>query len=364
MTANSLGSRNLLQAILRTAAIGALAIVTLATGDRATARTWAETLGYPPEARVLIIHASQMGMSFETSHAGKQLLERGIVQSVDAMPPCPWFGEFSNWARENSKYDVGVSLTFTGEAKHYRWGPISPRSEVESLVDGDGFLPRASLQFINSADPEQVEQEMEAQLNYARKAGIRPGHLTAHQGILYLRTDLAKRYLNFAQKHWIPAVVVELTPEKLGKLREDGFPIQDEMVDLIAQYPLPKVDDFQIMPAGEHYEQKRDNFMQMVRGLSPGITQIVALPATESEALKQIDPNWQQRVWDAKLLSDPEVEAFLKSDGIVLTNWQEMMRRFEGEAVPRIGEGAREPEPAESSANDLRSTDVETETGQ
>jgi hypothetical protein len=53
-------------------------------------------------------------------------------------------------------------------------------------------------------------------------------------------------------------------------------------------------------------------------------------PAVESDDLKHIDPNWQQRVWELQLLQDEEVLALLQSDDVILTNWREIMRRFTG----------------------------------
>ena len=102
------------------------------------------------------------------------------------------------------------------------------------------------------------------------------------------------------------------------------------MIELIRDYPLPKVDDLQFVPQADTYEQKRDQFVQMVQGLRPGITQIVARPAVESEAIKSIAEDWQQRVWDAQLLADPMVQEFFVQEGILFTNWKEIMRRFEG----------------------------------
>ena len=44
---------------------------------------------------------------------------------------------------------------------------------------------------------------------------------------------------------------------------------------------------------------------------------------------------WQDRVWEAQLLSDPAVREFLKQQDIVLTNWHEIMKRFEAVSEAR-----------------------------
>ena len=63
----------------------------------------------------------------------------------------------------------------------------------------------------------------------------------------------------------------------------------------------------------------------------------MARPAADSEALRSITDGWQQPVWDAQLLADPEVHEFLRQEGVLFTDWKEMMRRFEGRAPKEMG---------------------------
>lgn len=309
-------------------------IVVSILGRDAGAETWAEKLGYPPGKRLVIMYCAQMGLCHEANQAGQAYLAAGLAQSAGAMVPCPWFADFAQWQRQHPDLDIGLSLTMNSEWKHYRWGPVAPRNEVSRLVDADGFLTGSVLQFTFNATPEQAEREIRAQLRRAERAGIRPGHLAPHLGALFSRPDLMAVYLDAARKLWIPALVVELTPDLIQRFRDQGVPLEDETVRLIADYPLPKVDDLHFTPTAETYEEKRDRFIQLIRGLSPGITQIVLQPAVESDALKRITPDWQQRVWDAQLLSDPEIQKVLQDEGILFTNWKEMMRRFDPATLP------------------------------
>ena len=36
----------------------------------------------------------------------------------------------------------------------------------------------------------------------------------------------------------------------------------------------------------------------------------------------------QQRNWEAQMFSDPKVKTFLQEEGIIFTNWKEIMKRF------------------------------------
>jgi hypothetical protein len=45
--------------------------------------------------------------------------------------------------------------------------------------------------------------------------------------------------------------------------------------------------------------------------------------------LNSITGSWQQRVWEAKMFTDPKVLQFFEDNNIIITNWKEIMERFE-----------------------------------
>jgi predicted glycoside hydrolase/deacetylase ChbG (UPF0249 family) len=306
-----------------------LCVFALATNP-AAAETWAERLGFPAGSRVVVLHANELGMSYETNAAGTELLKSGPVSSASAMVPAPWFGELAAWAKSHPDADVGLELTLNSEFPAYRWQPVAPDSLVPSLTDADGFLWRSPIQTMVNASAEDVERELRAQIQRAKEAGLKPSHLTTHLGTLVTRPDLIEVYLRIARQEWIPAMIVELTPEQVLRFEQNNFPLPEDIIQLLADYPLPKVDDLRFVGDAESYETKKQAFLKTLRELSPGITQIAFHPAVESDALKRITPDWQQRVWDAQLLADPEVKQALESSGIIVTNWRELMQRFEG----------------------------------
>jgi hypothetical protein len=321
---------------MRCASVATLFLV--ATMARATsgAETWAEKLGYPAGKRVLILYANHMGAAYEFNRPGQEYLKQGLIQSAGAMPACPWFDEFAKWCRENPGHDVGVCLSFTCPSDLYRWRPISTRESVPSLVDADGFFWRSVLQVALKADPEEVKREIDAQIERARSAGIRPTHLISDQGSVLTRADLTRAYLEAAEKYWIPAVVLELTPSNIELFRAEGFPLEPEMIEAINRYPLPKLDDLRFVPEAASYEAKRDQFYQLVKELPPGLTQIVTLPADRTRALELVSPRWQDRVWESRLLADPQVHQFIENEGVSVTNWIEVMDRFERGNSPDV----------------------------
>jgi len=298
--------------------------------NESTAETWAERLGFPPSSKVIVLHAQEMGLCYETNAAIVKLLDAGLISSTAAMAPCPWFADAAKWSAANPRADVGLELTINSEWKEYRWRPVAGDALVTTLLDPDRYFWPSNLQTMVNASAEDVEHELLAQIAHAKSQGLRPTHLTTHLGALISRPDLIEVYLRVARQQWIPAMVVELTPGHVERFHAAGFPVPDDIIALLSNYPLPKVDDLRMILPAESYEAKKQAFLTMLRELPPGITQIAVHPAVESDAIKRIMPDWQQRVWETQLLGDEAVRAALRGEGLVLTNWGEIMQRFHG----------------------------------
>jgi len=309
-------------------------LVILCGAQSARAQTWGERLGFPPEQRVLLLHVSEAGVAYETNAACEQALEGAPLRSTAALVPGPWFEQFAAWARAHEEQEIGLDLTLTSPFARYHWNPILPETDVPSLVDRDGHFWSSALQVLVNVQAEDAEKEVRAQIERARDLGVEIDHLHPHLGVLYARSDLTAMVFKLAREYWIPTTVVELTPTHIERFAQMGLPMDEATIRLIRDYPLPKLDDLRIIESADTYEEFRDKFFEAVRGLEPGITEIALQPAIESDALKQITPHWQRRVFEAQLLADPEVQKFFEAEKIGFTNWDDMMRRFEGTPEP------------------------------
>lgn len=292
------------------------------------AKTWAERLGWPAGKRVVIFHADDIGMCYEANQAAQGALERGEYKSAAAMVPCPWFNEMAAWCVKHPNYDVGLHLTLTSEWRFYRWGPSGPRDKEKGLIDPMGYLFRSVPEVARSASATEVGSEIRAQLARARALGMKPSHIDTHMGTVYARPDYTQVYMKIAADEQIPAMVIEMTPKNVDKFRKQGYPITEQSVKMVADYPLPKLDDFHSVGPGNTYDDKREKFFVQLREFSPGLQEIIYHPSVETEGLKQITNSWQQRVWEHKLFTDPVVQQFIKDQGIIVTNWKEVMERF------------------------------------
>ncbi|MDG2383113.1 MAG: polysaccharide deacetylase family protein [Pirellulaceae bacterium] len=309
------------------------------TLDTNAAETWAQRLGYEAGDRVVILYVDHMGASYETNIAGINALSAGQATSTSVKVPCPWFEQFAVWSRSHHDKDVGVSLTLNSPSKVYRWRPLTGDYQSSTLIDAHGYFWATPHQAAIRVDRDQVEAELVMQIERARKSGIHPSHIIPAMGTMFMRPDLLDLYLNLAEKYWIPAVVVELTPDHVERFAGRGFPITEDMQMLLQRYPLPKLDDIKFLEDTTTYPQRLAELAEAIGELKPGLTQIMFAPAIESDSLKAITPRWQQLVWDSKLLADPLTKALLKQEGVRLTNWREVMQRFEKGVNPNSTRG-------------------------
>lgn len=290
--------------------------------------TWAEKLGYPAGTKVIMLHSDDAGMCTEANIATQQSLLDGSIQSAAAMPPCPAFEDMIQWAIDHPDMDVGLHLTLTSEWKTYRWPSVLPTWEVPGLIDGEGKMWREVIDVVKHASPDEVAREVRAQIEKTIALGYWPDHIDTHMGTLYAHPEYAKAFLEIAQEYDIPANVIDLSnPIVQAHFKKAGYPINDEMLAAMEAYQLPKLDFFTSAPNAKTYEEKLNSFKELIRSLPAGLTEIIFHPSVYSQHLKTITNSWQQRVWEAKMFADPEMIRFFEEEGIVFTNWKEIMRR-------------------------------------
>ena len=318
----------ILTAIFTTALITSL-ILAGCTSDKSV--TNAEKLGYPAGSKVILLHCDDAGMCEEANTAVAHYFETGDINSAAVMVPCPYAEELVEWAKTQDSPDIGIHLTLTSEWKDYRWGPVSDSALVPGLIDPEGKMWHDVPDVVIHATAEEVETEVRAQIDKVLAMGFTPTHIDTHMGTLYGTTDYLKVFLKMANEYKLPANAIDLSDPKIAEyFKQAGYPIDEEVVGLLDDYTLPKLDFFSSVPEGKTYEEKRDNFFNLLNSLEPGLTEIIFHPSVETENLKTIMGPWEQRVWEARLFSDPVVKEFLEENNIIITTWKEIMKRHGG----------------------------------
>src|ERR1700681_4350264 len=167
-------------------------------------KTVQERLGYPATARLLVIHADDLGMNHSVNRATFEASEKGWITSASILVPCPWFPEVAQWAKEHPNADLGIHQALNSEWTTLRWGPVSSKDKVPSLLDADRYLPLDTPAVTENAKLAEVEVELRAQIDRAKSAGIHVTHLDTHMGALFGSSDLYKLYQKMGYTYGLP----------------------------------------------------------------------------------------------------------------------------------------------------------------
>jgi hypothetical protein len=143
------------------------------------------------EYRVML-RADDFGMSHAVNLALKDMVRSGIPFNASVMMVTPWVQEASEILKEAPHVSIGLHLTLTSEFEQLKWGPISGKSAVPSLVDERGFFRTSVKDFLLSDyDLKEVETELRAQIDRAMAMGMKVDYLDHHMGIARSTPEIA-----------------------------------------------------------------------------------------------------------------------------------------------------------------------------
>jgi predicted glycoside hydrolase/deacetylase ChbG (UPF0249 family) len=334
--------------------------VTVAVYGQQT-KTFAERLGWPKGARVLILHVDDAGMSHESNEGVEMALTNGVSTSTSVMMPCPWVSDFKQYLDKHPNTDAGIHLTLTSEWDNYRWGPVAGKAAVPGLVDKQGCLWSSVEAVYFKATPDEIDKEIRAQLDRALSMGFKPTHLDSHMGTLFAKDAYMEKYLKLGIEKQIPvmfpggddlfyrseakaAKIAELKkqgkytegmpiPEAaaLGKAKEigqmlwkNGLPVLDDLHNSSYDWNMPDVDNKSDKEIQKWYT---DHYIESIDRLSPGLTMVIMHCTLPTDNFKYICKEGNKRKGDLLAMTDPRLKEFLKKKGFILTTWREVMER-------------------------------------
>lgn len=260
--------------------------------------TLAERLGFAATDRVAIIHADDIGMSHAANEGAFEALAKGPATCGSVMVPCPWFNEAARRAREHPEFDLGVHLTLTAEFSDYRWGPVSARAAVPSLLDAEGHLPRTAREAIGAAKADEIRAELRAQLTRALEAGIDVTHIDAHMGTCFYPPAF-EAYVDLALEFRLPAFLVRPARELTDSMGLAPFAEQmRRVVERAASAGMPIVDAVDFDSLGFEPGQGEAHNHARLDALAPGVTYLICHPAKAGEELGAITDSAHAREFE------------------------------------------------------------------
>jgi predicted glycoside hydrolase/deacetylase ChbG (UPF0249 family) len=285
---------------------------------RAQTKTVAERLGYPADSKLLIIHADDLAVAHSVDIASFDALDKNAVTSASLMVPCPWLNEVADYAKARADADLGLHLTLTSEWKVYRWGPVESKDKVRSLLDPAGYLWPETGSAAQNIKPEEAEREIRAQIERAIAAGIHPTHLDSHMGVLFSTPELFAVYVKVAHEYKLPFLAVHLP----GAPAQFFSPLNEKDVIL---------DSVVIANPAVHSNEWRDFYINAVKNLKPGLTEIIVHLGHDDSELRAVTLDhpdygaaWRQR--DYEFVTSPDFKKVLEENQVILVKWHDLRK--------------------------------------
>jgi chitin disaccharide deacetylase len=276
-----------------------------------------ERLGFARDAKLVIIHADDVGMSHSVNAATIKGLDTGLVNSASIMVPCPWFPEIADYAKSHPEIDFGLHLTLTSERIYYRWGPVASKDKLPSLVDENGYF-RHDWAPQTHIDPKEAELELRAQIDRAYAMGVRPTHLDSHQyRLIENGKDLFEVFLRVGHSYSLPIFVTR-----------DWFAEHPYLEASLAPGDIV-IDHTVTIDPGVPPEKWADFYKTALKNLQPGVTEFVIHLAFDNDEMKAATREratwgaaWRQCDFD--FFTSQEFRQLLKEQNIQLVSWRQL----------------------------------------
>jgi predicted glycoside hydrolase/deacetylase ChbG (UPF0249 family) len=296
--------------------VAALLSLVVAMGASGQTKSIAERLGYPADAKLLILHADDLGVAHSVDAASFDALDSRAVSSASIMMPTPWVTEVATYAKTHPDRDLGLHLTLTSEWKTYRWGSVGSADKVPSLLGPDGTFPTDTPVVAAKAIPAEAEREIRAQVERAVALGIHPTHLDSHMGSLFASPELFATLAKVAHDYHLPFLAVR------GMGGGVALPTNDKDVLL---------DSVVIAGMNQPRDQWKEFYFEAIKNLKPGLTEMIVHLGHDDAELQAVTVEhepygsaWRQRDYD--IVTSQAFRQALKDNNVSLVTWRQVQK--------------------------------------
>lgn len=283
--------------------------------------------------RYLIINADDFGLCESTNEAVEDIFEHGTITSTTLMTPCPYAQDAIHRTLKSDNMNVGLHLTFTAEWSHHKWGAVSSREHVQSILDGSGQMYSTVSEFSSHAEKGDVVAEMISQYNFLTSRGIEPTHADNHMGSLYGLTGVSfmKETLDFCAKTKLPfrlpknreslkrIVGVHEVPTKIVELHEQA-------VEYAKMLGVPLIDDLLTNTEPREnlrgYDDLKNAYMNIIASIGEGVSELYLHPSRED--FSRHGRSWEVRMWEYRFLLDDDLRKHIEKEDIKLIGWRDV----------------------------------------
>lgn len=282
-------------------------------------------LGLPDDARVVVLHADDIGMCHASLLAYEQTLPFGVLSSAATMVPCPWYPTTAEFCRAHAgdeRLDMGVHLTLTSEWRAYRWKPLTTLDSATGLLDGEGYLHRLAAGVHEHAEIGAIEAELRAQIERALADGIDATHADTHMLTLF-EGRLIPTYVKVALEYGLPPLVIRNMGSWAGR---DLTPMERAGIDgSIAQLEsagVPVFDHLEVLSLDDPENRLEEGKRALAAAPAGGLTNILHHMSADTGELRAIAPDWQCRVADCALFQSEAWRDAVQESGVTLIGFR------------------------------------------
>jgi chitin disaccharide deacetylase len=148
----------------------------------------------------MIFRLDDAGFCHAANSAIERVLNEGVVTAVSVMVTTPWLDEAVEMLAKHPEVSVGVHTALNSEWLPYRWGPVLPPREVPSLVDEWGkFYGTRKQMMARVPNLDEVEAELRAQVELARRKGLRLSYMDHHMSAAVTTPQMRDRFARVAK---------------------------------------------------------------------------------------------------------------------------------------------------------------------
>lgn len=274
-------------------------------------KTIQEKLGYPKDAKLLIVHADDIGVSHAENAATFEAMEKGSVNSASILVPCPWFPEVAAYAKAHPEADLGIHLALTSEWKHYKWGPVMPHDKVGTLKNDAGYFYDNTQDVVRNASIAEVEKELRAQIERAIAAGIDPTHFDAHMLTVMSTPELLGVYVKLGEDYNVPVM------------------LNDDLAQGFKERKIVVADKIIVAGPADYKSGMKNFYTNSIKSLQPGLNILImhtAYDDAEMQAItvEHIDYGAAWRQADFDFFTSEACRQLIKDQKIQLITWREV----------------------------------------
>jgi hopanoid biosynthesis associated protein HpnK len=291
----------------------------------------------------LIVNADDFGFTRGVNAGIARAFKSGVLTSATIMANGDAFEDAIEIARANPGLGIGCHLALVGGR------PVAPVSEVTSLVDSRGMLPRTLTELMKllvrgRVRIEEIEREFRAQVERVVGAGIRPTHLDSHKHT-HTQTSVMRALARVAVAYDINCVRNPF--ERVFALARAGLAARAKRPVYLKQYAMsaaiaPRALSFKRV-ARDHGLKTPDHFCgvrltglldgEAMRGviesLKEGTTELMCHPGIYDQELEgALTRLKRERELELEALTDPATLRCAREHGVRLISYREFAESY------------------------------------